>query len=439
MTDQLEDALSDAVAARMVADVPVGAFLSGGIDSSTIVALMQRHASAPSAPLRSDSPIVPSTSHPRRQQSPRTSGRTIRRSMSAMPRRSRSSRIWRTSGTSRLPTSPRSRPIWSAGWRAGTSPCRCRETAATSCSPDTTVTPGSIVCGAGPPSCRREPAGAPAPRWAVSRPAWSSRPARAARILPAGWQVRNPSTKVAKLARVLAASDPEDAYRALTTHWDAATSMVLGNQDRARPDGSRRSPVAGGGITEQMLWSDLVGYLPDDILVKLDRAAMAVSLETRVPFLDRGILDLAWRLPLDAKLRGGQTKWVLRQVLERHVPAALVERPKMGFGLPIGSWLRGVLAPWAEHLLDERTTAGPGAARPRPDSTGLGAPPRRPAGPGLRAVGRAGPAVVDGPMDARLEVGPLGAGMRRSRRTLLISLRRRPGSSSRNETPAPPV
>ena len=85
-----------------------------------------------------------------------------------------------------------------------------------------------------------------------------------------------------------------------------------------------------------MLWSDLVGYLPDDILAKLDRAAMAVSLETRVPFLDRGILDLAWRLPLDAKLRGGQTKWVLRQVLERHVPAALVERPKMGFGLPIG-------------------------------------------------------------------------------------------------------
>ena len=115
-----------------------------------------------------------------------------------------------------------------------------------------------------------------------------------------------------------------------------------------------------------MLWSDLVGYLPDDILVKLDRAAMAVSLETRVPFLDRRILDLAWRLPLDAKLRGGQTKWVLRQVLERHVPATLVERPKMGFGLPIGPWLRGELAPWAEHLLDERRLRSQGLLDPLP-------------------------------------------------------------------------
>jgi asparagine synthase (glutamine-hydrolysing) len=180
------------------------------------------------------------------------------------------------------------------------------------------------------------------------------RTARATRVLPAGWQVRNPSTKVAKLARVLAASDPEDAYRALTTHWDDANSLVLGNDQGDSVDAHSDSPVSDNGITEQMLWSDLVGYLPDDILAKVDRAAMAVSLETRVPFLDRGILDLAWRLPLNAKLRGGQTKWVLRQVLGRHVPAALVERPKMGFGLPIGPWLRGVLAPWAEHLLDER-------------------------------------------------------------------------------------
>jgi asparagine synthase (glutamine-hydrolysing) len=188
---------------------------------------------------------------------------------------------------------------------------------------------------------------------------------QAARLLPPGWQVRNPSTKAAKLARVLSASDPEDAYRALTTHWDDASSLVLGvgPEDTADDDGGI-SPVSGGGITELMLWSDLVEYLPNDILTKLDRAAMAVSLETRVPFLDRGILNLAWRLPLDAKLRGGQTKWVLRQVLERHVPAALVERPKMGFGLPIGRWLRGTLAPWAEDLLDERRLRDQGLLDP---------------------------------------------------------------------------
>ena len=93
---------------------------------------------------------------------------------------------------------------------------------------------------------------------------------------------------------------------------------------------------------------------------------MAVSLESRVPFLDRGILDLAWRLPLHVKLRGGQTKWVLRQVLERHVPRALVERPKMGFGLPIGGWLRTVLAPWAEDLLSERRLRDQGLLDPMP-------------------------------------------------------------------------
>ncbi|HXA31372.1 MAG TPA: asparagine synthase-related protein, partial [Acidimicrobiales bacterium] len=190
--------------------------------------------------------------------------------------------------------------------------------------------------------------------------------ARATSVLPAGWQVRNPSNKMTKLARVLAASDPEDAYRALTSHWPNSTSMVLGADPRDAGEDQTSSPVLGGGITEQMLWLDLVGYLPDDILAKVDRAAMAVSLETRVPFLDRQVFDLAWSLPLDAKLRRGRTKWLLRQVLDRHVPATLVDRPKMGFGLPIGSWLRGELAPWAEHLLDERRLLAQGLLDPLP-------------------------------------------------------------------------
>ena len=119
------------------------------------------------------------------------------------------------------------------------------------------------------------------------------------------------------------------------------------------------------GITEQMLWLDLVGYLPDDILTKLDRAAMAVSLETRVPFLDRAVFELAWRLPMEVKLHDGATKWLLRQVLYRHVPAELVERPKMGFGFPIGA-----------DAPRTATSLGGGTARRRPSSTAGSSRPR---------------------------------------------------------------
>ena len=192
------------------------------------------------------------------------------------------------------------------------------------------------------------------------------RVAGATNALPLKWRFRNPSTKAAKLGRVLAAPTPEEAYRSLTTHWADATSVVLGDDAHEGPDPLEAVPFFDCGITERMLWFDLIRYLPDDILVKLDRAAMAVSLETRVPFLDRQVLQLAWSLPLDVKLCDGQTKWILRQVLQRHVPAELVDRPKMGFGFPIGRWLRGPLRDWAEHLLDERRLRSQGLLAPVP-------------------------------------------------------------------------
>jgi len=182
----------------------------------------------------------------------------------------------------------------------------------------------------------------------VSADRWS----QALSILPASMRPRQVGDKLHKFAAVLCANGGTDLYRQLVTHWDPA-KIVPGI---AEPKGilwdnqiDREFP----GLLERMQFLDLVSYLPDDILTKVDRASMAVALEARVPLLDHRVVEFAWRIPRSTLMRNGVGKWPLRQVLYRHVPRELVERPKTGFAIPLGEWLRGPLRDWAETLLSE--------------------------------------------------------------------------------------
>lgn len=145
----------------------------------------------------------------------------------------------------------------------------------------------------------------------------------------------------------------DDLYVSLVTEWPDADGMVVDGFIPANLlDARERWPKLADPVARMMALDGLT-YLPDDILVKVDRAAMAVSLETRAPFLDRDVMEFAWRLPLHMKLRDGKGKWILRQLLDRYVPRDLIERPKMGFGIPLDEWLRGPLREWAGDLLAE--------------------------------------------------------------------------------------
>lgn len=367
--DALETVLGDAVSCRMDADVPVGAFLSGGIDSSLVVALMQARHSAKvktftialadaafdeagdaravadhlgtehaelvvtpadaldavaSLPTWYDEPFADSSQIPtallarltRRHVTVALSGDGGDELFAGYNRYLWASRFWSRLG--RLP-----RPVRVGAARALD---------------------------------------------AVSPAAWDALFERAGPVLPKALRVRMPGLKIAKVARVLPSSNLDEVHRLLASHVADPGALVIGATEpptRLTEPGrwpDRLDPVA------RMMALDTVTYLPDDILTKVDRATMASSLEARVPFLDPAVAAFAWSLPLEDKLRAGEGKWVLRQLLYRHVPRALVDRPKMGFGIPVADWLRGPLRPWVDDLLaGERLRAegyfDPGAVR----------------------------------------------------------------------------
>lgn len=353
--ERLDALLRDAVGLRMIADVPLGAFLSGGIDSSTVVALMQAQSPRPvktfsigfhqeaydEARFARDVARHLGTEHTELYVSPGDA-------LSVIPRLPQ---LFDEpfADSSQIPTFLVSR--------------LAREQVTVSLSGD-----GGDELFAGynrhswvPRIWRRMrllPRGARAALGrglgAVSPGRWDWIFAKAGPFLPAGMRVRMPGYKVHRLAEILGARSPEAMYFDLASHWKHPARVVHGGQEPTSrlTDGGGNLPVA--GVTERMMLLDLITYLPDDILTKLDRASMAVSLEARVPLLDHRVVEFAWRLPSSMKLRGGESKWILRRVLDRYVPPALYDRPKMGFGIPLEVWLRGPLRDWAEALLDER-------------------------------------------------------------------------------------
>lgn len=184
-------------------------------------------------------------------------------------------------------------------------------------------------------------------------------------LLPKKLHFSTPGEKIHKLAGVISAGSEYAFFLYLTSHWQQPSDVVIGSKEPPTLLSTRASWPRVDSFEHWMMAMDAKTYMPNDILVKVDRAAMAASLETRVPFLDHRIFELAWSMPLEFKIREGKGKWLLRQVLNKYVPDSLIDRPKMGFGVPIDSWLRTSLRDWAEDLLCEARLTNDGFFDPK--------------------------------------------------------------------------
>jgi asparagine synthase (glutamine-hydrolysing) len=157
-----------------------------------------------------------------------------------------------------------------------------------------------------------------------------------------------------KLSEIILLDDPKKLYRRLISCWDEPASLINGVEEPSTFFTNPEKWPDVHNFFHWMMYIDMISYLPDDILVKVDRASMGVSLEVRVPIIDHRIVEFSWKIPFSLKVKGGLRKWLLRQVLYKYVPRSLIERPKTGFGIPISEWLRTSIRDWAEELLDER-------------------------------------------------------------------------------------
>lgn len=349
--DELERLLRRSVRRRLVADVPVGAFLSGGIDSSTVVAIAQQESSQPVRTF-----TIGSTDRDYDESSDAAEvaahlgcdhTELIVTEADALAVVGQLGAIYDEpfADSSQVPT------------RLVAELARRDVTVALSGDGGDELFVGYNRYSWVPTIWRQlerlphgmRRAGAAA-TLRVPPAAWDG----AARLLPASRRPRMLGLKVAKVAGVADAATPHEVFHRLVSHWQDPAALVPEAVEPPTIHTDRSQWPTTGGIVEHMAAVDAVTYLPDDVLAKVDRATMSVSLEGRIPLLDRAIVEFAAGLPVETKLRDGAAKWPLRQLLGRHVPAELVERPKSGFGVPIEEWLRGPLKSWgADHLFGE--------------------------------------------------------------------------------------
>ena len=353
--DALETMLTEAIRGRMVADVPLGAFLSGGYDSSAVVALMQKISARP---VRTFSIGFSQAGY------------------NEAPHAAAVARHLKTDHTELMVTPAQTRDV------IPQLPDIYDEPFADSSQIPTFLVSklarGQVTVALSGDGGDELFAGYPRyalGAWLLKRMAAMPMPVRRAlaQVLRAGrpevWDLlfRKPfmGDRLHKLAGVLG-EDEAGVYRRLTSQWPDPDGVVIGGREALWPQADPVLTALLPGATERMQYLDSMSYLPGDILAKVDRASMAVSLEVRSPLLDHRVAEFAWSLPLGLKVRDGGAKWVLRQMLYRHVPRALVDRPKAGFSIPVGGWLRHELRDWAEDLLDERRLREAGFFNPAP-------------------------------------------------------------------------
>ena len=367
--EQLESRLQEAVSLQSLADVPLGAFLSGGVDSSAIVALMQQQA------LRPVKTFTIGFDEAGFDESP-----YARAVANHLGTDHHEMRVTAQIAQDLIPGLPfmYDEPFADSSQIPTHLVCRAaRQHVTVALSGDA----GDELFGGynryfwGPRIWNRLSV-LPAPARKLLGSALAAVPvsgwnALGAPLFGRGYGVVRLGDKVHKLAdRLSHVNDMDELYRSLVSEWTDPASLVLGeNGARIIENTSILDdplPLSEMAQPLPMMYRDSMTYLTDDILCKVDRAAMACSLETRVPFLDHRVVELAWQLPLNMKVQGNTGKWALRQVLYKYVPKELIERPKAGFAIPIGQWLRGPLRDWAESLLNERRLHSEGYLRPAP-------------------------------------------------------------------------